>query len=49
MDQDMATNLTLTLSVGWKVGCNNVGADIQTVTNVFQVNLRTVLEINNII
>ena len=33
MDQDMATNLTLTLSVGWKVSCNNAGAVIQTVTS----------------
>ena len=33
MDQAMATNLTLTLSVGWKVNCNNVGAVIQTVTS----------------
>lgn len=32
MDQDMATNLTLTLSAGCKVSCNNVGAVIQTAT-----------------
>ena len=31
MDQNMATTLTLTLSVGWKVSCNNVGAVMQTV------------------
>ena len=49
MVQDMTTNLTLTLSVAWKMGCNNVGAVIQTVTNVFQVNLWNVLERNNIV
>ena len=32
MDQDMGTNLKITLSVGWTVSCNNVGAAIQTVT-----------------
>ena len=33
MDQDMTTNFTLTLSVVWKVSCNNVEAVIQTVTS----------------
>ena len=32
MDQNMATNLTLTLLVGWKVNCNNAEAVIQRVT-----------------
>ena len=49
MGQFMTTNLTLTLSVGWNVSCNNVDAVSQTVTLFdysffFQVNPRTVLE-----
>ena len=50
MDQNMATNLTLTLLVGWKVNCNNAEAVYKLslyLIIVFQVNPWTVLERNN--
>ena len=36
MDQVITTNLTLTLSVGWNVSCNNDGSVTQTATFLLQ-------------